>query len=136
MKETQRTRPRAVHSIEDQVMTTTQEMTMRDWASSSDIATTQRVHYTEEIDSVAKASCFPSFFPLRLRAKPKTMCAGTPESTMREPANSTETPVSHFLSTSAPGARCILCGAGKYAVNEKTADCELCGTQKRRTMHM
>ena len=54
-----------------QDMTTKQDMVdIHDWSSSSDIVTTPRVHYTEEIDYVAKASCFPSFSSLRLRAAP------------------------------------------------------------------
>ena len=39
-----------------------QDMTTPDQSSSSDIAATKRVHYTEEFDNVAKGSCFPNFF--------------------------------------------------------------------------
>jgi len=53
-----------------QDMTTTQDITMLDRSSSSDIAATQRVQCTQEIDNVAKVSCFPNIFSVRSMAAP------------------------------------------------------------------
>lgn len=67
----------SAQSIEDQKdMTTTQDITMPDRSSSSDIAATQGVHYTEEIDTVARVSCLPNFFSHRSMAAPTSRDRG------------------------------------------------------------
>ena len=97
--------------------------------------------YNPDTEDTVSSSCFGSLFSFRSNTGSKTTAKrdGTnPEQNAKRIDDLSEcsvslpvSPGSNCLSTSTPGARCILCGAGKLAVNDKSSDCALCGTAKQ-----
>ena len=100
----------------------------------------RRTPYNQDTEDTVSSSCFGSLFSFRSNTGSKTTAKrdGTnPEQNARRIDDPSECSVSlpvslgsNCLSTSTPGARCILCGAGKLAVNDKSSDCALCGTKR------
>ena len=107
----------------------------------------RRAPYIQDTEDTVSSSCFVSLFSFgSFRSSAGSRTAAKRDGTNRKPSakhfhdlNNTslspsDSPGSNYLSTSTPGARCILCGAGKCAVNDRSSECELCGTPLQQRM--